>query len=350
MFNNIALGVYYPGSSFIHRLQARTKLLLIVWFAIFFTVANQRFWHFAPYLLAVALLIACIALAGISPGYMWRRLRLLILFALIGIVPTLLFFSNSDATHPPLGVYGPLPVSYGTLRLAAAIYGVALLIFIAVMRLPLPAMTLARRSRWFRLVRALLVILTLAALIFLWVTRDASSTAKLPLGPFVLASDAVWLIFTLFIVFLTLYSFSLILTMTTSPIALIEGLTMLLSPLRRLPWLSLPVDDFALMTLIALRFIPTLLEEVELLVKAQLSRGADLSHGSIRERLQSLTALFIPFIQGTLRRAADLATALEARGYQVEGRQTLLHETAMQRADYVTIGVVVIMTIGALIV
>jgi energy-coupling factor transport system permease protein len=103
------------------------------------------------------------------------------------------------------------------------------------------------------------------------------------------------------------------------------------------------------MTLIALRFIPTLLEEVELLVKAQLSRGADLSHGRIRERLQSLTALFIPFIQGTLRRAADLATALEARGYQVEGRQTPLHETAMQWADYAAIGVVVTASIAVLL-
>ncbi len=346
MFNNIALGVYYPGSSFIHRLQARTKLLLIAWFAIFFTIANHRFWHFAPYILAIALLVSSVALARISAGYMWLRLRLLFLFALIGIIPTLLFFSNTDSTHPPLQTFGLLPVPYSTLRLAVAIYSLALLLYIVVMLLPFSPIRQAHRARWFRRVRVLLILLSLAAVIFLWVTRDNAPGATLPLGPFILASDAVWLIFTLFIVFLTLYSFSLVLTMTTSPIALIEGLTLLLTPLR---WLSLPVDDFALMTLIALRFIPTLLEEVDLLVKAQLSRGADMRHGSIRERMQSLAALFIPFIQATLRRASDLATALEARGYEVEGRQTLLHETSMQPADYATLGVVLIVAIGALI-
>jgi len=326
-------------------LQARTKLLLIVWFAVFFTIANHRFWHFAPYLLAIVLVFGSVALARIAPGYMWLRLRLLILFALIGIIPTLLFFSSADASQPPLGIYGPLPVPYGALRLIIAGYFGALLLYTLVMLIPLPAIRRARRALWFKLLRALLVLLTLVALLFLWVTRDLPPGAALPLGPFVLSSDSVWLIFSLFIVFLSLYSFSLILTMTTSPIALIEGLTLLLTPLR---WLRLPVDDFALMTLIALRFIPTLMEEVNLLVKAQLSRGADLAHGSLRERMQSLAALFIPFVQGTLRRAADLATALEARGYEVDGRQTLLHETSLRQADYVVIGVVFIGTIGVL--
>jgi energy-coupling factor transport system permease protein len=124
-------------------------------------------------------------------------------------------------------------------------------------------------------------------------------------------------------------------------------LTLLLAPLRRL---RLPVNDFALMALLALRFIPTLLEEVEQLVKAQMARGADLSHGTIRERLQSLTALFVPLMQGTLRRATELATALEARGYQVEGRQTPLHEKALGVVDYVVLGVVVLGMVGALLV
>src|SRR6266702_1185031 len=118
-----------------------------------------------------------------------------------------------------------------------------------------------------------------------------------------------------FTFFLVLYTLALLLTMTTTPVALIEGMTLLLAPLR---WLRLPVDDFALMTLLALRFIPTLIEEIEQLVKAQASRGADFSRGTIRERLQSISALFIFFMQGTLRGATELATALEARGYQGE--------------------------------
>ena len=120
----------------------------------------------------------------------------------------------------------------------------------------------------------------------------------------------------------------------------------MLTPLR---WLRLPVDDFALMALIALRFIPTLFEEIEQLLKAQTSRGADYSHGTLRERVQSMVALFVPLLQGVLRRAADLATALEARGYEVKGRQTFLHEKSFGAADYGVLGVVAVITIGSLI-
>ncbi len=323
-----------------HRLQARTKLLLIFWLAIFLTIANHRVWHFAPYILAALLLFAAIALSGISVGYMWRRLRLLVLFSLIGIIPAIFFSSASDTTR--LSTLGPLLVSYGILRMFIALYGLILLYFVLAWLLPLPG----RRSRWFRRVRVLLILLTFVAVAFMWVTRRQPSSASLPLGPLILTYEGIWLIFSLFVVFLTLFSFSMILTMTTSPIALIEGLTRLLAPLR---WLRLPVDDFAMMTLIALRFIPTLLEEMELLVKAQTSRGADLMHGNLRERLQSLAALFIPFISATLRRASDLATALEARGYEIQGRQTLLHETALRRDDYLVLFTVAIITTGALL-
>jgi energy-coupling factor transport system permease protein len=103
------------------------------------------------------------------------------------------------------------------------------------------------------------------------------------------------------------------------------------------------------MALIALRFVPTLLEELEQLIKAQTSRGADLASGTLRERLQSLVMLFVPLMQGVLRRASELATALEARGYQVQGEQTFLHETAFGWLDYFVLVTVVLVMIGALL-
>ena len=95
MFNTIPIGIYYPGKSLIHRLQARTKLLVMFWLVIFFIVANHHFWHFVPYIIASVLLFATIALAGISPLYLWQRMWLLVVFALIGIFPTILFYSAS---------------------------------------------------------------------------------------------------------------------------------------------------------------------------------------------------------------------------------------------------------------
>ena len=203
------------------------------------------------------------------------------------------------------------------------------------------------RQRWFKRIRVLVIIITLGVVILWWVTRNNLASSTLPIGPIVLTYDGVWVEVTLFVVFLTLFAYSILLTMTTSPIALIEGLTRLLTPLR---WLRLPVDDFALMLLIALRFIPTLIEEVELLVKAQTSRGADYTHGRVRERLQSLIALFVPFISSTLRRASELATALDARGYEVQGRQTIVHDTGLQLADYAILITVALITIGVLLI
>ena len=191
----------------------------------------------------------------------------------------------------------------------------------------------------------LLLLLTLTLMILLWFIRNIPVINTFPLGPFVITDTGTWSLLSLFTVFLALYAFSLLLTMTTTPIALIEGMTLLMTPLR---WLKLPVDDFALMALIALRFIPTLFEELGQLFNAQASRGADYTHGTLRERAQSLLALFVPLLQGVLRRAADLATALEARGYEVEGRQTFLHETSLQVIDYGVLVVVGMITAGSL--
>lgn len=345
MFQNIPLGTYFPGKSLLHRLRARTKLLLILWLSIYFSIANQNFWDFTPHIVAVLLLFAAIALSGISPGVIWRRMRWLLLLALIGIIPNVLFFGNSGTTV--LRALGPWPLPYIIVRGILAAYGILFALFILFNLLPLPQVRVIQQRRWFKPMRVLLIVMAVGAALLWWLTRGNAASSALPIGPIILTYDGVWAEVTIFVVFLTLFASSILLTMTTSPIALIEGLTRLLAPLR---WLRLPVDDFALMLLIALRFIPTLIEEVELLIKAQTSRGADYTHGSIRERLQSLIALFVPFISSTLRRAADLATALDARGYQTQGRPTLLHDTALQAADYFVMLAVAVITIGVLLI
>lgn len=343
MFKNIASGIYYPGNSLLHRLQARTKLLVMGWLFVYFIIANHRHWHFIPYILVVILVLAALALSGISPGLMWRRTRLLVLAVCIGAIPAAFLPSENSV---PFHTFGPLLLPYALLRGAILVYSAVLVLFIILLILPVPLLRDIRRRRWVKHMRIPLILITLVAALFLWLTRDAPSTGTLTIGPIVMTYDGVWLVMVALVVFLGLYALSLLLTMTTSPVAIIEAISLLLKPLRRL---KLPVDDFALMTLIALRFIPTLIDEVEQLTKAQTARGADVGHGTIRERLQSLSALFVPFIHSTLRRAAELATALEARGYVTDGRQTPLHETSFRMVDYLVMGIVALVTIGALI-
>jgi energy-coupling factor transport system permease protein len=266
---------------------------------------------------------------------------LLIVLTVIGALTVL--FSLSGNGDKVLYAFGPLGIPYGIARESVLLLAFALLFFLILTRVtPLRTMW---RNTWLRGMRVLLILLCISSIVFWWVIRDAPSAQNLLIGPIPVTYSGVWSFVSFTVVLLTLYAFSLLLTMTTSPVALIEGLTMLLAPLRRL---KLPVDDFALMTLLALRFIPTLFEEVEQLTKAQTARGADLTHGKLQERFQSLTMLFVPLLQGVLRRASELATALEARGYESEGRQTRLYEKALRPIDYTVFCVVLVAMIGTL--
>jgi energy-coupling factor transport system permease protein len=118
--------------------------------------------------------------------------------------------------------------------------------------------------------------------------------------------------------FLLLVSITTMLTLTTNPIEITDGLESLFNPLKKI---GLPVHEMALMMSISLRFIPTLMEETEKIMKAQASRGVDFSSGPLKERLQAIISLLVPLFIHSFKRAEDLAIAMEARGYQGgEGR------------------------------
>ncbi|MFY4777193.1 energy-coupling factor transporter transmembrane component T family protein [Metabacillus sp. RGM 3146] len=109
-----------------------------------------------------------------------------------------------------------------------------------------------------------------------------------------------------------------ILTLTTTPIEVTDGLETLLNPFKKL---RLPVHELALMMSISLRFIPTLMDETEKIMKAQMARGVDFTSGPLTDRIKSIIPLLVPLFISAFKRAEELATAMEARGYQGgEGR------------------------------
>lgn len=112
-----------------------------------------------------------------------------------------------------------------------------------------------------------------------------------------------------------------VLTLTTSPIALTDGIERLLNPFRKI---GVPAHELAMMMTIALRFIPTLLDETDKIMKAQMARGADFESGNIIKRAKNLVPLLVPLFISSFRRADDLAMAMEARCYRGgEGRTRL---------------------------
>ncbi len=121
-----------------------------------------------------------------------------------------------------------------------------------------------------------------------------------------------------------------VLTLTTTPIALTDGLETMLGPLKKL---KVPVHEMAMMMSIALRFIPTLLEETDRIMKAQASRGADFDTGNILEKAKSFIPVLIPLFVSAFKRAEELATAMESRCYRGDIGRTRLKQLAYTKVD-----------------
>ena len=263
MLDNLPVGSYIPVESPIHRLRARTKLLLLCWLALSFFIANHKQFHYGVYGFAFALLLVTLTLSGANPGYIWRRLRLIFILMALSL-PFLLIWTTGRTWR----TFGPLVLTLGGVRVPIAI---------------------------------------------------------------VVTYDGLWFSVSTTCIFLLLYLGTLALSLSTTPVALAEAIVLLLRPLRRM---GLPADEFGLMTLLALRFVPTLVQETNQLIRAQVSRGADFTTGSVTARVRGVITLVVPLTEGALRRAGGLATALEARGYGVTGEATMLHEGRLRALDW----------------
>lgn len=125
---------------------------------------------------------------------------------------------------------------------------------------------------------------------------------------------------------------SILLTYTTSPIDMTDGIEQLLSPLKRI---KLPVHEFSMMMSIALRFIPTLIEETDKIMNAQKARGADFASGKLMQRAKALIPVLIPLFVSSIRRADDLATAMECRCYRGGDGRTRMHSLKYKFIDLV---------------
>ena len=138
---------------------------------------------------------------------------------------------------------------------------------------------------------------------------------------------------------------TLLLTYTTSPLQLTDGLESLLSPLKKL---RLPVHELAMMMSIALRFIPTLIEETDKIMSAQRARGADFESGGLIAKAKAMLPLLIPLFVSAFRRADELATAMESRCYHGGEGRTRMKQLNMERRDWIALLVGVVL-LGAVI-
>ena len=231
MLKDITLGQYFPGDTVVHRLDPRTKLILVVVFiAALFVAAG-----WISYAIVTLATAACMILSHIRPGNIFKGLKPMIIIIIITALLNLFYT-------------GGTPIMPGW------------------------------RVTWEGVERSVQMILRIVLLIT---------------GTFLL-------------------------TYTTSPIALTDGLEMLFSPLKKI---KVPVHELTLMMSMALRFIPTLIEETDKIMSAQKARGADFETGRLTQRAKALLPILVPLFVSAFRRADELATAMESRCYHGgEGR------------------------------
>lgn len=138
-----------------------------------------------------------------------------------------------------------------------------------------------------------------------------------------------------------------LLTLTTSPILLTDGLERLMSPLKKI---KVPSHEIAMMMTIALRFIPTLLEETDKIIKAQSARGADFSSGNLLSRAKAMIPILIPLFISAFRRADELALAMECRCYSGGENRTRMRQLKIKKADVFSLCITILTGIAVLII
>lgn len=250
MLKNITIGQFFPGDSIIHRMDPRTKLILVFLFVIGVFLVQS----FVGYALVGAYILFVIAICRIPFKYMLRGLKPIFIIVIFTLVLNILMTPGENL----LWSFRAITIYEEGVRMGA-----------------------------YFAVRLILLVLG-----------------------------------------------SQILTLTTSPLALTDGLETLFKPLQKI---GMPVHELAMMMTIALRFIPTLLGETDKIMKAQMSRGADFESGNLISRARSLVPVMVPLFISAFRRADDLALAMEARCYRGGEGRTRMKKLTFSSADLISV-------------
>lgn len=217
-------------------------------------------------------------------------------------------------------------------------------LFIGTAVLLLTLLAKLKLSFLWRSMKPMLFMLLFLLVINLFIMREGDLWFSI--GPLPIYSEAVFQ--TLYIVVRLMFMIILttVLTATTKPLELTLGIEDLLTPLKVV---HVPAHEIAMMISIALRFIPTLIEETQRIMKAQASRGVDMEEGSIKEKVMAILSLIVPLFVSAFQHADDLANAMEARGYVPDQMRTRYKQLVMQGKDYFTIAIAAAILIALMV-
>ncbi|MFC4653307.1 energy-coupling factor transporter transmembrane component T family protein [Lactococcus nasutitermitis] len=254
--NNMLMGRYIPGDSLIHRMDPRSKLLVMLAFVVVIFLAND----WLGYLLLLIYTLAGVLLSRISISYFLKGLRPMLGLILFTVIFQMLFTPGEHV------------------------------------------------------------------LFHFWILKISTESLI----------NAVYIFFR----FVLIIFLSTILTLTTPPLTLADGIETGLAPLKKI---KVPVHELGLMLSISLRFIPTLMDDTTMIMNAQKARGMDFGEGNLLQKIRSVIPILIPLFVSSFRRADDLAIAMESRGYQGGDGRTKYRQLKWGMRDSLLIVSIIVM-------
>ncbi len=309
MLDNIKLGQYLYGDSWYYRLDPRAKLVMTSFFIVIIFLAN----NIITYIGAAVFTLFIVLTSGVSLKFFYRSIRPIFFLILLTFLLNL-FFYRAGETFPPISI-----------SINKIIVGIYLIIIISIILLRLFKLIERYISAKIFKISTLVIIILNIVIVYFYKNEQITWSFE-----WLIYKNAVMNGGFIILRLILIISFSSLLTFTTKPTDLTLAIEHVLSPFKLI---KLPVSELALMITISLRFIPTLLEETQKILKAQTSRGADFTEGNLKDKVIQIISLLIPMFIISFKRAEDLANAMEARGYVPGKKRTSLRELKWHLRD-----------------
>lgn len=302
---NIIIGQYIPGSSFLYKMDPRSKIIALILLMISTFVLS----NISHMLILMGLVLLMLKLGGIPIGRVVRGLRPIIILLMFTFIFQVMFIKTGEIVYNET-----LHFSVYTLLIALGLIAVWIVV---------------KRFIRFRFLLFIGLLLSmLAVFIYLHVGNALFDTT---LTIYTGGIEGAVFIMTRLIIIVTL---STILTLTTKPTDLTLGLEQLLKPLSIV---KVSAEEIALIISIALRYIPTLLDEANKIMLAQASRGVDFTEGKLKDKVVQVISLLVPMFIISFKRSDELANAMEARSFVPGQKRTRLHILKWQTIDTLVI-------------
>lgn len=301
--NNITIGQYVPGNSWLYKLDARTKVIL----AVLFIVMTFLITSIYTMLIAFGVFILIFLSTRVSILKLLKGLKPILFLLLFTFILQLVY--NND---------GKLLYSFS---MQIGLFQILIMLGILIFYF------LTKKYIKFKSIYTLLMFTSM--FLVLWLSKF--NLVKFTDFNFNIYDDGLINASFVFIRIIMMIGITTLLTISTMSTDINNGLEWLLSPLKLI---KIPVSVFAMTISLTLRFIPTLYEESKRIMDAQASRGVDFSEGKLKNKVTQIISLLIPMFVISFRRAEDLSNAMEARGYVIGAKRTKLDEMKFKFLDY----------------